>query len=203
MQGPTQNFRGRTALLLMQEDLDAKTLCNTLNKLGVKVTLCDHRAGGDKLRELTALADIAIVDTDVIEPADVALFTNSHLPIIALIGLESPTRLQRAHDIEPTAVIMKPVRANGIFTAFYFAFNEKRRRQQLRDALASSTERLAARRIIVKAIVHLMQCLGFDDEEAYKYLRKKSMSRRVSVEELSAQILADRQTSQNDKKTRA
>ena len=97
---------------------------------------------------------------------------------------------------------MKPIRSNGVFTALYFAFNERRRRQQLKDAVASATERLAARRLVVKAIIYLMQNLGLDDEEAYRHLRKESMSRRISVEELSAQILAVKSGLQ-DKKTRA
>jgi two-component system, response regulator / RNA-binding antiterminator len=216
MQGPIQNFRGRAALLITQEDRNADVLKTTLGKLGVSVALCDPRAGGERTSELAALADIVIVDTDAVEPADAVLFAGSRLPVIALIGLESPTRLQRAHDIQPTAVIMKPVRSNGVFTALYFAFNERRRQQQLKDTLASATERIAARRIVVKAIIHLMQCSGFDDEEAYRmqcsgfddeeayrYLRKESMSRRISVEELSAQILTVRREDLEGRKTRA
>jgi AmiR/NasT family two-component response regulator len=203
MPGPIQNFRGRAALLITQEDRNSNILRDTLGKLGVTVTLCDPRAGGERTQDLAALADIVIVDTDAAEPVHVALLAGSPLPVIALIGLESPTRLQRAHDIEPTAVIMKPVRSNGIFTALYFAFNERRRRQQLKDTLASTAERLAARRMVVKAIVHLMQCSGFDDEEAYRCLRKESMGRRISVEELSAEILAGRRESLQSKKTRA
>lgn len=201
--GPIQNFRGRDALLITQEDRNADVLKSTLGKLGVTVALCDPHAGGERTSELAALADVVIVDTDAIELADVALFAQSRLPVIALIGLESPTRLQRAHDIEPTAVIMKPVRPNGIFTALYFAFNEQRRRLQHKNALASATERLAARRIVVKGIIHLMQSSGFDDEEAYRYLRKESMSRRISVEELSMEILAGRRENPQSKKTRA
>jgi AmiR/NasT family two-component response regulator len=203
MSGPIQNFRGRTALLISQHDRDCEVLKSTLGKLGVTVAVCDPHAGGDHTSSLAALADIIIVDTDVVEAPSVALFAESLLPVIALVGLESPTRLQRAHDIEPTAVIMKPVRSNGIFTALYFAFNERRKRQQIKDTLAGATERLAARRIVVKAILHLMQWSGFDDEEAYRNLRKESMSRRISVEELSAQILASRHESLQNKKTRA
>src|SRR5437763_15467187 len=141
MPGLIQNFRGRAALLITPEDRNADILRNTLGKLGVSVNLCDPRAGGERTRELAALADIVIVDIDAIEPAHVELLAGSTLPVIALIGLESPTRLQRAHDIESTAVIMKPVRSNGIYTGLYFAFNEKCRRQQLKNTLANVTER--------------------------------------------------------------
>jgi AmiR/NasT family two-component response regulator len=47
--------------------------------------------------------------------------------------------------------------------------------------------RLGARRIVVKAIIHL---IGFDDDDAYQHLRKESMRKRISVEELSTRLVA-------------
>ena len=44
--------------------------------------------------------------------------------------------------------------------------------------------------MVVKAIIRLMETHGFDDEEAYRRLRQESMHSRVSVEELSARIIA-------------
>jgi AmiR/NasT family two-component response regulator len=129
-----------------------------------------------------------------------AVVAGAALPVVAVIGIESPSRLQRAFDIEPSAVLMKPVRSNGVYTALFFAFNEKHRRQQLNGKLATLQERQGARRILVKAILHLMQSLGLNDEEAYRHLRKESMSRRIPIEELAAQILANKV---KDKKTTA
>ena len=45
-----------------------------------------------------------------------------------------------------------------------------------------------------------MQSLGLNDEEAYRHLRKESMSRRIPIEELAAQILAGKA---KEKKTSA
>ena len=69
---------------------------------------------------------------------------------IALIGHESRSRLQRALEIEPFSILMK------LAGQLFFAFNEHQRRRHLRDELSTARGRLGARRIVVKAIIHLM-----------------------------------------------
>ena len=48
-----------------------------------------------------------------------------------------------------------------------------------------------------------MGTYGFDDDEAYRHLRKESMRKRVSVEELSASIIAGGQDRQRNESTEA
>ena len=48
---------------------------------------------------------------------------------------------------------------------------------------------------------HLMQSFGFNDEEAYRHLRKESMSKRIPIEELAAQILTSTSKSVEKKTT--
>jgi AmiR/NasT family two-component response regulator len=98
---------------------------------------------------------------------------------------------------------MKPVGHNGVFTSLFFAFNEHQRRHQIHAKLVTAQERLSARRIVVKAIVQIMQSFSFDDEEAYRYLRKESMRKRISIEELSAQLVACGQGRQRNQSTGA
>ncbi len=199
---PVQNFRGCSALLVMPEDRNQQALRNILGRLGVSPHHFDPQGSAGDLKTAIAAADIVFVDADMLDAQFVPAVASSLLPVVAVIGIESPSRLQRAFDIEPSAVLMKPVKSNGVYTALFFAFNEKQRRQQVQGKLASIQERQGARRIVVKAIIQLMQSFGFNDEEAYRYLRKESMSKRISVEELSAQILTSKTTS-IDKKTTA
>lgn len=201
-QRPVQNFRGCSALLVMAEDRNHQALRNILGRLGATANHFDPLGNSGDLNASIAAADIVFVDADMLDIQFVPVVASSTLPVVALIGIESPSRLQRAFDIEPSAVLMKPVRSNGVYTALFFAFNERQRRQQLLGKLATIQERQGARRIVVKAILHLMQSFGFNDEEAYRYLRKESMSKRIPVEELAAQILTNKGKS-IDKKTTA
>jgi AmiR/NasT family two-component response regulator len=199
---PRQNFRGCSALLVMAEDRNAQSLKVTLGKLGIAPQHFDPQGSAADLKSGMEAADVAFIDTDMLDAQFVPVIAGAALAVVAVIGIESPSRLQRAFDIEPSAVLMKPVRSNGVYTALYFAFNERQRRQHLLGKLSTFQERQGARRIVVKAILHLMQSFGFNDEEAYRHLRKESMSKRIPVEELAAQILTS--TSKIiDKKTTA
>jgi AmiR/NasT family two-component response regulator len=202
MTRPIQNFRGCSALLVMAEDRNTQSLKNTLGKLGITPHSFDPQGSAAELTASLTTADVAFIDTDMLDAQFAPLMAVAALPVVAVIGIESPSRLQRAFDIEPSAVLMKPVRSNGVYTALYFAFNENQRRQQLLGKLSTIQERQGARRIVVKAILHLMQSLGLNDEEAYRHLRKESMSRRMPVEEVAAHILTSLPTS-IDKKSRA
>lgn len=200
MTRPIQNFRGCNALLVMAEDRNTQSLKVTLGKLGITPHHFDPQASASDLKSSMGTADVAFIDTDMLDAQFAPVIAGLVLPVVAVIGIESPSRLQRAFDIEPSAVLMKPIRSNGVYTALYFAFNENQRRQQLLGELSTIQERQGARRIVVKAILHLMQSFGFNDEEAYRHLRKESMSKRIPVEELAVQILTSTSV---DKKTRA
>src|SRR4029078_8132057 len=202
MTRPIQNFRGCAALLVMAEDRNAQALKVTLGKLGITPHHFDPQGSAADLKSGTAGADVAFIDTDTLDAQFVPVIAGLARPVVAVIGIESPSRLQRAFDIEPSAVLMKPVKSNGVYTSLYFAFNERQRRQQLLGKLSTIQDRQGPRRIVVKAILHLMHSYGFNDEEAYRHLRKESMSKRISVEELAAQILTSAPQSM-DKKNRA
>ena len=203
IQRPMVNFRGQNALLMMAEDGNARRLRDILDKLGFFVSRCDVSSEDPQIDSAIAGAGVIIVDTDHLDPATVSLLAGSAAPIIALIGHESPSRLQRALEVEPFSVLMKPVGHHGVFTSLFFAFNAHRRHRDLHDELSTARERIGSRRMVVKAIIRLMETHGFDDEEAYRRLRQESMHSRVSVEELSARIIARGQDRQRKESTGA
>jgi AmiR/NasT family two-component response regulator len=111
-------------------------------------------------------------------------------PDLALIGHETPTRLLRSHEMAADTFLLKPVRAQGVFTAIFFAVSEHRQRCCLEGRIAELNAKQAARRHVIKAILLIMQRFGLDDEEAYRRLRRESMSRRLSIEDLSRELVA-------------
>ena len=117
----TVNFRGQSALLMMAEDDNTRRLRDILEKLGFFVSRCDVLSEGPQTGSAIACAGLIIVDTDHLENPTVSLLAGSMAPIIALIGHESPSRLQRAMEVEPFSVMMKPVGTRGVFTSLFFA----------------------------------------------------------------------------------
>jgi AmiR/NasT family two-component response regulator len=141
-----------------------------------------------------APADILFVDADALDPARDAALSGGAIALVTIIGHETPSRLQRAYELEPAAFLMKPIRPSGVYTALYFAANEHRRRREMLERLEGLEARLGARRFVIKAILHLVEAHGIDDEEAYRRLRRESMRQRVTVEELAVQLVAQRES---------
>jgi AmiR/NasT family two-component response regulator len=186
-----QNFRGLRAAVLLGLDRNRTVLAETLMKLGLKVQAADPTDGAPAIRVALENADLMFFDADLAEAiATCRSGEPPPMPAVAVIGLEAPGRLMRAFEFEPAAVLHKPLRSTGIYSALFFAVNEQRRRQELSARIQALETRHHGRRFVTRAIVCLMQTHGIDDDQAYRLLRKESMVRRMTIEELAGQLLA-------------
>ncbi len=185
-----QNFRGVRALILHGQDRNRTVLAETLTRLGLRIQAVDPM-DTPSVRAAVKQAEIILFDADLAEEVAAPWAAERiGVPVIALVGLEAPGRLLRAFELEPSAVLYKPLRSTGIYSALFFAVNEHRRRAELAAKMAVLEERHRGRRFVTGAIVMLMQERGIDDDQAYRLLRKESMRRRMTIEECAAQLLA-------------
>jgi AmiR/NasT family two-component response regulator len=186
-----QNFRGLRGVVLHGADRNRSVLTETLTRLGLKVDAADPLDGAAVVRDAVKDAQLILFDADFVETVAQSWASEPALvPLIAIIGLEAPGRLLRAFELEPTAVIHKPLRSTGIYSALFFAVNEHRRRQDLTQKVRELEGRHRSRRFVTRAIVQMMQTRGIDDDQAYRLLRKESMRRRLTIEEFAVQVLA-------------
>ena len=186
-----QNFSGVRATILQAPDRNRAVLVETLTKLGLRVSALDPDESEAVARETFERAELVFFDADIAESPHLPWSGDvSPIPVIVVIGLETPSRLQRAFELGPSAVLHKPVRSSGIYSALFFATNEHNRRLKTLERLRALEARRGARRVVHKALLRLMQRHGVDDEQAYRLLRKESMRQRVTVEELAVQVLA-------------
>jgi AmiR/NasT family two-component response regulator len=179
------NFRGLRALVVHGNDINREILASVLGKLGLIVSLVDHHDGitdGD-----LGHYDVVFIDVEL---------NNNHttrycnLPCIALIGTEAPSQLARVVRQGCISHILKPVRNAGVYTALLLAVNEHEKRQQIQREIASLRQRLAGRRDVTAALLKLTTTEGIDLDAAYQRLRAAAMARRISVEELAREYLA-------------
>jgi len=187
MSRPVQNFRGRHALVLHPADQNRAVLENTLIRLGLGVTSIDPSAG-EPMPSIQERVDLAFLDVDS-GGSCAPSWGQRDIPLIAIIGHESPSRLQQAFELLPSAFLLKPVRPSGVYTAIFFAVNGHARDCQQAKAVANLEARHRARRLVLKAVLRVMERHGVDDDEAYRRLRKESMRLRITVEDLSSRIL--------------
>lgn len=175
------NFRGARAWVALPEDQNREVLVRTLERLGLSV----FERCPDAADVVAGLQDVAFFDADqdfTVPDADI--------PHIALIGMEAPSRLARVVRHRASSVLMKPVRATGVFTALFLAFNEHALRQREVLERANLSRRAEGRRVVIKAILKIMKDDDVSDDEAYRRMRVASMTRRISIEEFAAQTLA-------------
>ena len=110
---------------------------------------------------------------------------------MAVIGVEAPSRLSRIIRARAAGYITKPIRSTGVFTTLFLAFNEFAMRRALAEERGALEERLRARRFVTKATLKVMRAQNVDDDEAFRRLRRESMSRRITVEALCEQIASE------------
>jgi AmiR/NasT family two-component response regulator len=185
-----QNFSHLNAGVLQAADRNRAVIVETLAKLGLSVRAVDP-SDGESYDAILTGADVVFFDADLAEVPGLPLGVDlAPLPLVVIIGLETPSRLQRAFDLGPSAILHKPIRSSGIYSALFFAMNEHRRRSDTLERLRDMEGRRGARRFVHKALLQLMQEHGVDDEQAYSMLRKESMRQRLTVEETAARMLA-------------
>ncbi len=177
------SIRGRKALILLEEEREVGVLVRQLYRLGVEAEVPPPGASG------TSCADIVFLDTDAAPGVfDDTLAALGQRPLVAVVGTESPSRLECVLDRAPCAVLMKPIRSSGIYTALVVAFHEDRRRRSAEQKMERLEERIRCRRIVFAAIMRLMREYGIEEPEAYRLLRNTAQELRTTIEHLSVDI---------------
>lgn len=182
-----QNFSHRRAIVISRDNRALEALDQTLMKLGVSVfhvPFCGDRAA-ISVEDLNPERDVLFVDSDLIDPFELPVNPVSGttiVPIIALIGIEVPSRLRSLYQQGATAILRKPVHSAIVYSALVLGVNTYQRLQQMETFIELQEQRRRHRRTVVKAIILIMRLYHVDDDEAYRILRQRSMRTRLTIE---------------------
>lgn len=180
--GITTNFRGLRAHVIHRDGPNRRTLVSILGKLGLEV-----EAVGPGAPQVLGACDLVFFDAD--EGLDSLPANARALPHIALVGTEAPSRLARVVRLECASHILKPIRGAGVFTALLLALNEHERRKKMERRIELLEQRMAGRRLVIKAVLRLMALCGIDEDAAYESLRLEAMNRRVPIDQVARERL--------------
>ena len=182
-----RSFRGLHALIEHPPGRDRSVLKTQLEVLGLRVTAEDALAQPPQWEGV----DIFFFDADTgyVAGSDEAP-PELDLPTVALIGSETPGRLESMLARQPSAYLMKPIRSTGIYSSLAIAMHQFSVIQTMRRKLASAEERLRSRRILFSAVLRIMDQSHVGEAEAFRLLQRTAMSQRVTIEVLAARILA-------------
>jgi AmiR/NasT family two-component response regulator len=111
--------------------------------------------------------------------------------LIALVGAETPGRLEWMLAQKPGAWLMKPIRSSGVYTALAMAFHRLEQQHDIERYMERLRHRAHHRDPVQAAIVQIMHQNNCSEQEAFSSLRKAAMDTRSSLIALSKSILSD------------
>lgn len=181
------SVQGRRALLVMRDEREVAIVRRQLHRLGMAVSEHDPaQAPADES------VDVVVMDVDTIPiKSDLATAWKAGAPIIALIGTETPSRLKWLLDLKPASFLVKPLRSAGLYTALVVAFDSAQRRVDEAAHIERLEDRIRSRRVVFAAVLQIMRGHAMSETEAFALIRQTAMRHRTTIEQLSAEIVAD------------
>jgi len=184
VRSPIIKFTGLRALIIHPKSQNASVLLAQLERLGV---IAERVWPAENVQ--TDDYDIIFFDADRGYDQQFSWKSGeATIPLVALMGSETPGRIQWALSHVPSAYIVKPIRPNGIYSAMAIAFHEFELRSALVQKIEDLGDRLRARPAVVDAILMVQRGLQVDSRQAYNLLRSEAMCHQISVESLCIQI---------------
>ena len=171
----------------MRDEREISIVRRQLGRLGM--TISEHDPAEPPLP--TQAVDVILIDADSIPiKSDHASLWKGDVPIIALIGTETPSRLKWLLDLQPASFLVKPLRSAGLYTALVVAFDSAQRRIDEAAHLERLEDRIRSRRVVLAAVLQIMRGHGLSEPDAFTLIRQTAMRHRTTVEQLSADIVA-------------
>ena len=180
------SVRGRRALMVMRDEREISIVCRQLSRLGMTVSQHDPAEPPPN-----QTVDVILMDADAIPiKSDQATVWKLNVPIIALIGTETPSRLKWLLDLRLASFLIKPLHSAGLYTALVVAFDSAQRRAYEAAHIEKLEERIRSRQVVFAAILQIMRGHGMSETDAFALIRQTAMRHRTTIEVLSAEIIA-------------
>jgi two-component system, response regulator PdtaR len=186
----TLSLQSRTIAIACCEPADQRTLERQFRRLGARAHFLAALPDFDI--EPRALADFDLFLFD----SDRACDANQNrgiawpdLPRVAIVGTETPSRLRWIMEQQVSGHLHKPVHYGSVLSTCLFAMRAYRQMCVLSLRVEKLEDRVRARRSVFEIQLKLMHDLNLSADEAFNALRTLAMSRQLSVEQLSVEML--------------
>jgi AmiR/NasT family two-component response regulator len=181
------SVRGHRALMVMRDEREISIVRRQLGRLGM--TISEHDPAEPPPPNQTV--DVILMDADSIPiKSEHATLWKGNVPIIALIGTETPSRLKWLLDLRPASFLIKPLRSAGLYTALVVAFDSAQRRIDEAAHIEKLEDRIRSRRVVFAAVLQIMRGHDMSETDAFALIRQTAMRHRTTIEVLSAEIIA-------------
>ena len=182
-------------LVAEDETLIRMDLVEMLGEAGYEVVA--EAADGSQAIELAQIhkPDLAILDVKmpVLDGISAAEKIIAIAPVLMLTAFSQRELVERARDAGVMAYVVKPFSIGDLVPAIEIAISRHLQMRSLADEVADLHERLETRKIIDKAKGILMSALNLSEPQAFSWIQKAAMDRRLTMKEVAMAVIDPKQ----------
>ena len=185
----TENSRVRI-VVAEDEALIRMDLVEMLKEAGYEV-LAEAADGAHAIELVKEFKpDLAILDVKmpILDGISAAEEIISHCPVLMLTAFSQRELVDRARDAGVMAYVLKPFTINDLIPALEIAISRHVQMKSLADEVADLHERLESRKIIDRAKGILMAALNLTEPEAFSWIQKAAMDRRMTMRDVALAV---------------
>jgi len=179
-------------LVAEDEALIRMDLVEMLVEAGYEVVA--EASDGAQAIELAELhkPDLAILDVKmpVLDGISAAEKIIAIAPVLMLTAFSQRELVERARDAGVMAYVVKPFSIGDLVPAIEIAISRHLQMRSLADEVADLHERLETRKTVDRAKGILMQALNLSEPEAFSWIQRAAMDRRMTMKEVAQAVIS-------------
>ena len=192
-QGNSAQTQSRIRIVVAEDEaLIRMDLIEMLGEAGYEVVA--QASDGAQAIELVQRhkPDLAILDVkmpilDGISAAEEIIAT---CPVLMLTAFSQRELVDRARDAGVMAYVLKPFTINDLVPAIEIAISRHLQMNTLAEEVADLHDRLETRKIIDRAKGILMAALNLTEPQAFSWIQKAAMDRRLTRKEVAQAVIS-------------
>jgi two-component system, response regulator PdtaR len=134
-----------------------------------------------------AILDVKMPILDGISAAEEIIAT---CPVLMLTAFSQRELVDRARDAGVMAYVLKPFTINDLVPAIEIAISRHLQMKTLAEEVADLHDRLETRKVIDRAKGILMAALNLSEPQAFSWIQKAAMDRRLTMKEVAQAVIS-------------
>jgi len=111
------------------------------------------------------------------------------IPVVLLTAFSQQELVARAAEVGAMAFLVKPFSPEELLPAIEIALSRHQQLVQLEAEVADLSERLETRKLVERAKGILSEKMALNEPEAFRWIQKASMDRRLSMAEVARTVI--------------
>jgi response regulator NasT len=132
--------------------------------------------------------DIKMPDMDGLSAAE--QIAQLRIPVVFLTAFNQQELVSRASEVGAMAFLVKPFSPDDLLPAIEVALSRHQQLTQLETEVSDLTERLETRKLVERAKGVLGVQMGLTEPDAFRWIQKAAMDRRIGMVDVAKTILA-------------